>query len=176
MKARKLNLATNADGTVVFTAELDRSAVPQARSLYDDLRDADIDLAVKKWREKRSLDANGYFWVLADKVAKSLGADKVDVYRNAVKDIGGVSEIVCVKDEAVEKLRSGWEHNGLGWQTDALTSKIPGCTNVVLHYGSSTYDTKQMSALIDHIVQDAKSIGIETATPEELARMMEEWK
>lgn len=176
MKARKLNLATNADGTVVFTAELDRSAVPQARSLYDDLRDADIDLAVKKWREKRSLDANGYFWVLADKVAKSLGADKVDVYRNAVKDIGGVSETVCVKDEAVEKLRSGWEHNGLGWQTDTLTSKIPGCTNVVLYYGSSTYDTKQMSALIDHIVQDAKSIGIETATPEELARMTEEWK
>jgi hypothetical protein len=176
VKARKLNLATNADGTVVFTAELDRSAVPQARSLYDDLRDADIDLAVKKWREKRSLDANGYFWVLADKVAKSLGADKVDVYRNAVKDIGGVSETVCVKDEAVEKLRSGWEHNGLGWQTDTLTSKIPGCTNVVLYYGSSTYDTKQMSALIDHIVQDAKSIGIETATPEELARMTEEWK
>lgn len=47
--------------------------------------------------------------------------------------------------KAVDTLIRGWEHNGLGWMTDTMTSKLPNCTNVVLYYGSSTYDTKQMS-------------------------------
>jgi hypothetical protein len=49
-----------------------------------------------------------------------------------------------------------------------MPSKINGCTNVILYYGSSTYNTAQMSLLIDHLVQDAKALGIETMTPQEL--------
>jgi len=79
-----------------------------------------------------------------------------------------VSETVCVQDKAVDRLRQGWEQNGIGWQTDTMPSKLKGCTNVILYYGSSTYDTQQMSLLIDHIVQDAKALGIETMTPAEL--------
>ncbi len=56
-----------------------------------------------------------------------------------------------------------------------MPSKIEGCVNVVLYYGSSTYDTKQMSSLIDQLIFDAKELGIETATPQELARYKEEW-
>ena len=55
-------------------------------------------------------------------------------------------------------------------------SKLPGCTNVILYYGSSSYDTEQMSSLIDLLVDDCKAQGIETATPDELARYKEEWK
>ena len=101
--------------------------------------------------------------------------DKTTVYREAIKEIGGVSDIVCVQNEAVDKLREGWEAHGLGWQTDVMPSKIEGCTNVVLYYGSSTYDTKQMSALIDILVQDAQALGIETATPEQIAKYKELW-
>ena len=43
--------------------------------------------------------------------------------------------------------------------------------NVVFSYGSSTYDTAQMSRLIDNIVQDCKAVGIETLTPSELAKL-----
>ena len=56
-----------------------------------------------------------------------------------------------------------------------MESKLPGCVNVVLYYGSSTYDTAQMSRLIDNIIQDCKAQGIDTRTPEEVARMKEEW-
>ena len=56
-----------------------------------------------------------------------------------------------------------------------MPSKLPGCTNVVLYYGSSTYDTAQMSRLIDMAVQACVEQGIETLPPEKLAGMMEEW-
>ncbi len=54
-------------------------------------------------------------------------------------------------------------------------SKIEGYVNVRSYYGSSQYDTAQMSRLIDLIVQECRQQGIETATPQELARYKEEW-
>ena len=61
-------------------------------------------------------------------------------------------------------------------RTEIMASKIPGCTNVICYYGSSTYDTKQMARLIDLVVEDCKQQGIETLTPEELERMALEWR
>lgn len=145
------------------------------RPLYDELKDKLLDGTLGVHREKRSRDANAYCWVLIDKLAEKTGLTKPEVYRAAIKEIGGVSDTVCVQDRAVDKLRQSWEKNGIGWQTDVLPSKLEGCTNVVLYYGSSTYDTAQMFRLIDHIVQDCKAVGIETATPEELATMLEGW-
>lgn len=127
--------------------------------------------SLSKTKRKRSLDANAYAWVLIDKLSAALRMDKDDVYRSAIKEIGGVSEIVCVKSQAVEKLRRGWETRGTGWQTEIMPSKIEGCTNVILYYGSSCYDTRQMSQLIDHLIQDAQAIGIETLPPERLRAM-----
>jgi hypothetical protein len=140
---------------------------------FDELRDADIDIEIKRHRNKRSLDANAYAWVLIDKLAAALSVDKTDVYKEAIRDIGGVSEIVCVRERAAKKLIEAWGTHGIGWQAETLPSKIRGCTNVVLYYGSSTYDTKQMSLLIDHLVCEAKELGIETMSPDELRRLTE---
>ena len=134
-----------------------------------------LSIEIKPFRKKRSLDANAYFFVLADKLAEKLNISKVEVYRNAIREIGGVSETVCVKNEAVDKLCEAWSEKGIGWQTDTFTSKIEGCTNVILYYGSSTYDTAQMSRLISNIVQDCKDQGIETATPNEIANLLSLW-
>lgn len=145
-------------------------------ALYDELGSIEkLSIKVAKYREKRSLDANAYFWVLADKLAERMNLTKEEVYRNAIRNIGGVSEVVCVLDKAVEKLRQGWQKNGIGWQTEVVPSKIAGCTNVILYYGSSTYDKAQMSRLIDNIVQDCQAIGIQTQTPDEIANMLSLW-
>lgn len=56
-----------------------------------------------------------------------------------------------------------------------MPSKLQGCVNVVLYFGSSTYDTAQMSRLIDLCVQDCKQVGIETMTPAELEALVERW-
>lgn len=135
----------------------------------------ELTVTVKKYRKKRSLDANAYFWVLVDRLAEKTGNDRIAIYRNAIKDIGGVSETVCLKEDAANKLCEIWSRNGIGWQTDIMPSKLKGCKNVILYYGSSTYNTKQMSLLIDNIVQDCKAVGIETMTPAELQVIKDAW-
>lgn len=131
---------------------------------------------IKEHRAKRSLDANAYAWVLIDKIAAAVRIPKEDVYRSAIRSIGGVSDIVCVKDKAVERLCQEWNGKGIGWQTETMPSKIQGCTNVVLYYGSSVYDVSQMSIFIDQLVQDAKALGIETMPPDKLEGLLREWK
>ena len=132
-------------------------------------------VTIKEFRKKRSLDANAYAWVLMNKLADKLNMGVRDLYRHYIPDIPENSQVVCVPTEAVEKLQSGWEHNGIGWCSDTLKSKLPGCTNVVLYYGSSTFDQKQMGVLLDLIIADCKQVGVEYLTPEELERLKGEW-
>ncbi len=171
MKARLHDLSFARDGGYLLTI----ATRENVGALFDDLREVDVDVTVKKHRERRSLDANAYAWLLMDKLAEATAVPKSDVYRREVKDVGGNTEIVCVREIAVQKLCEGWQKNGLGWQTDVIDSKIDGCKNVVLYYGSSTFDTKQMSRLIDNIVQDCKALGIETLTPQQLDALKEDW-
>nr|DAJ50364.1 MAG TPA: NinB protein [Caudoviricetes sp.] len=148
----------------------------KARKILDELKSGkDYDVEIKEHREKRSLDANAYFWVLADRLAEKTQIPKTDIYRSYIREIGGNNETVCIPDKGVDKLRREWERNGDGWLTSTMPSKLPGCTNVVLYYGSSTYNTRQMSHLIDMAVQDCVEQGIETLSPDKLAGMMEEW-
>lgn len=146
-----------------------------ARKFVGEMKDKKYEVTIKEFREKRSLDANAYCWVLLDKLAEVLREPKEQIYRSYIREIGGNCEVVCVLNSAVDRLRKGWERNGLGWLTETEKSKIDGCTNVILYYGSSTYDTKQMSRLIDMIIQDCRGCGVETLPPERLAGMLEEW-
>lgn len=166
MRGKLKDLTFGAHGEQYLTITVNQDF----RSEYDALKDMDVDVQIKKYRKPRSLDANGYAWVLIDKLAAKLNMTKIEVYRELIRNIGGVSETVCVKSEALEALQSGWSRNGLGWFSEEFPSKLEGCTNVILYFGSSSYDTAQMSRLIDLLVEDCKAQGIETATPDELAR------
>lgn len=143
--------------------------------LFDKLSGKIVDVGIKQYRERRSLDANAYAWVLIDAIAREQGLTKVEVYREVIRNIGGVSETFCMRTQAVDQFRETWSRNGIGYQTEIMPSKLPNCTNVVAYYGSSTYDSKQMSALIDQLVFEAKALGIETRTPEQLAQMIGDW-
>ena len=167
----KARWSEDSDGIWLSIRVKDRRAAIRAATEITKPHAVDI----KQYRERRSLDANAYFWVLLDKLAAVIQKAKTEIYREYIKDIGGNSETVCVLDSAVDKLRDGWHHNGLGWQTDTTPSKIAGCTNVVLYYGSSTYDTAQMSRLINLVVQDCKDQGIEVLGERELSLMTEGW-
>lgn len=143
---------------------------------YDDLKDLEkLSIEIKPHKKRRSLDANAYCWKLIGELAAKLNVPRDELYRASIREIGGNSEIVCVKNKAVDKLCDGWRRNGIGWQTETMPSKLPGCTNVILYYGSSTYDTVQMSRLIDNIVQDCKEVGIQTETPDQIAEMKSRW-
>lgn len=170
-KGKLLDLSIGLDGKQRITISVDSDM----REAFDDLQGDYISLEVKKWRKGRSLDANAYAWVLIDKLACALGLTKREVYRAAIREIGGVSETVCVPDRAVDRLCEGWEKKGWGWQAERCKSKLVGCTNVILYFGSSTYDSRQMSALIDQLITECKAFGIETLPPEQLAGMVDRW-
>lgn len=172
MKGRLIDLVFGINGKQRLTIELDADF----RNEFDELHETDIDITIKKHRKKRSLDANAYAWVLIDKIAAKQNLSKIAVYRHAIRDIGGVAEIVCCQNGAVTAMKELWKRNGLGWQVQEMESKIPGCTNLILYKGSSVYDTKQMSALIDSLVQDAKALGIETRSPEEIESLLKEYE
>mgnify|MGYP002523205312 CR=1 FL=1 len=130
---------------------------------------------IKEFKQKRSLDANGYMWVLLGQLQDKLNIPKEDIYRDLIKNIGSY-EIVPIKNEAVEKFREAWSKNGLGWLTDTTKSKLDGFTNVIAYYGSSSYNTKEMSRLIDLVVQECEQLDIETKTPEEIKSLLEAWQ
>lgn len=145
------------------------------REEFDRLFGKDVDVKITKHSAARSLDANARAWVLIDQIAERTGEKKYKVYQNAIREIGGVSDLVCVRNEAVDTLCSKWEGKGSGWQTERSPSKLPGCTNVTLYYGSSTYNSKQMSDLIDSLIQDAQALGIPTLSPAEKDRLIAQW-
>lgn len=173
MKLTFTDAKVQLDGGVWLCLKVNESA--PARGFVLGKKNRLYDCEVKEHREKRSLDANAYAWVLMDKLAEATTIPKEDIYREAIRNIGGNTETVCVQTKAASKIRSAWGKNGLGWFTEEMPSKLDGCTNVILYYGSSTYDTEQMSRLIDNLVSDCKALGIETLAPEKLAAMTQEW-
>lgn len=167
------NVSFTAKGNPIISLELNER-IPALR-MVDELHDEKLTVKIGKFKQKRSLDCNAYCWVLISKLAEKLNVPRTDIYRQAIKEIGGNSDTVCVQDKAVQSLCDGWERNGIGWQTDTFPSKIDGCTNVILYYGSSTYDRAQMSRLVDFVLQECRQQGIETKSKEEIDSLLGQW-
>lgn len=161
-------------GKPTLTMELDSNSETVLK-MFDDLKEKRVAIGIKEYKKKRSLDANAYCWAMISKLAEKLKIPKTEIYRAAIKEIGGNSDTVCVQDKAVKQLCDGWEHNGIGWQTETFPSKIEGCTNVILYYGSSTYDRAQMHRLTEFITDECRQLGIETKSEEELSSLLNQW-
>lgn len=103
--------------------------------ILEELKNEDkLNIELKKYRKHRSLDSNAYMWTIAEKIAKKLGITKIEVYRNAIKEVGQC-EVLPIKDEAVETFISAWEHNGQGWLCEIIgKSKLKGYTNITAYY------------------------------------------
>lgn len=154
----------------------EREDLGKAMSVVRKHKDKLYDIEIKEHRKKRSLDANAYCWMLINKLADVMRIPPVEVYRQAIQEISGNSEIVPIKEEAVEQFKQAWSHNGLGWMVkDIGKSKIQGYRNLMVYYGSSVYDSKQMSDLIENLVQDCKALDIDVMTERERSLLLEEW-
>ena len=130
-----------------------------------------LSIKAVKHRNKRSLDANAYCWVILQKIAEVLHQDKWNVYLAMLGKYGVFTHII-VKPNVVDKVKEEWRTvKELG------EVSVNGMTGIQLqcYFGSSTYNTKEMSVLIDGIVYEAKELGIETLPPDELERMKIEW-
>ena len=154
----------------------ERDDLGKAMTIVRKHKDKLYDLEVKEHRKKRSLDANAYCWTLINKIADALRITPIEIYRQAIQNIGGNYEVIPIKEEAADHFKQIWQSQGLGWPcVDMGKSKIQGYRNLRAYYGSSTYDTRQMSQLIDNLVQDCRALDIEVKSEEEIASLMGGW-
>ena len=150
-----------------------------AKKFVGEMKRVKYSVEIKQYRKRRSLDANAYAWQLLGKLAAALSTQDVTyspehVYRELIRDVGDNYEIMPVRDDALERWVQIWTSRGIGWVCEVMgPSKIKGYTNTRCFYGSSVYDTAQMSRLISIIVEECKAVGVETMTPEELRQLVE---
>lgn len=173
MKGRLKDLTFGAHGeqhiTITVTSDF--------RESYDTLKDADINVEIKKWRRPRSRDANAYFHVLVNKIAEaqSLGDDEVKrslvvEYGALAKDengntLGAMLPVTADMDDFYPYYRC--------YKTMTLEGREYNC--YLFYKRTHTLDTKEMARLIDGAIYVAKGLGIDTDTPEQIARYKEEW-
>ena len=135
-----------------------------------------LDIKADQHKKKRSLDSNAYFHVLVGKIA-----EKLTISKAKSKNI-----LIC-KYGQVETLPDGaplvYKTNAPAEYMIELESvhSIPvkytdDATFYKIYRGSHTYDTREMSLLIEGTVADAKELGIETLTPREIERMVNAWQ
>lgn len=158
----------------IITLELDTNEISVVEELKNENK---LNVELKKYRKKRSNDANSYCWVLCDKIAKELSKEdiitKEQIYKDAILQIG-TFEPMIIEEKAYDNFKRIWEHQGLGFLVQEVNKKDK-CVKVHCYYGSSTYDSKEMSLLIDLLVQLAKSLNIETMPQAELNSLLESW-
>lgn len=111
--------------------------------------------------EKRSRTANAYAWALITKLSEVLNYPKEEIYRRAVSEIGGKSTVMSLRTNAVNDFRRAFINGHIGRNVEILHSDAEK-TDLLITYGSSDFDRKQMSQLIDNLVQDCLAVGIET--------------
>jgi hypothetical protein len=135
-----------------------------------------LTVEISKQKKKRSLDANALLWVLCQKIAEVIHTTKESVYQKFIKEVGQF-EIVPIKAEAVERWIEVWNSKGLGWFAEVIEdSKLPGYKKVISYYGSSCYDQREMSVLLDEVVSQCKELNIEVLPPAEIEALKESWK
>ena len=138
--------------------------------IVDELKDKDkLSIEVKPYKQRRSLNANAYAWSLIGQIADIARAGKDEIYLQCLKRYGQ-SELISV----LSHVPIG---NYVKYYEEAGASKLNGkdFTHYRVYKGSSEFDTREMSIFIDGVVSEAKDLGIQTETPNQLAEMKARW-
>ena len=163
-------------GKFRLTFEMERDVSGQ----LDAVRDKPLRITVKRWKEKRSLDANAYYWVLLSKLAELMKISKPRAHnlmlrrygQNLIIDGAGAYIRIPVTEKAEEIALEASEFHVRPTSEVVTGNNGVDYRTYVMLLGSSQYDTAQMSHLIDGLVGECKEVGIETATPDELRHML----
>ncbi len=157
-------------------------------SLFLDTRQLDIveelkkenklNIEVKKYRKKRSLNANSYFWQLLQELCELVELDTIEEYKRRVKELG-IFRQFKIETENIKTFEKMWTSQGIAWFCEIADTTYIGDTEFKIinaYYGSSSFNSKQMTRLIDGVVQDCKVYNIETKTQEEINSLLRSWE
>lgn len=151
----------------------------QRESIFslEDIKDNKLSIEIKKYRKSRSIDANRYFWKLLQEVCEYKDIDTIEEYKRRVKELGIFKQFKIMTQD-VKTFQKIWTDRGIAWFCEVTDTTYIGSVEFKIinaYYGSSSYNTKQMSRLIDNLVQDCKAIGIETKTQAEINSLLKQW-
>ena len=163
----KAKWTEDSDGTWLMLL-LPKEAIIQAKQFICDKIHV---CTIKEFRPKRSLDANAALWKMLSMMAEVLHTTKDELYLEMLDRYGVFTHIV-VKQNVVDRVKQEWKTvRELGEVT------VNGKTGIQLQcfFGSSTYDSKEFSTLLDGVIEEGKAIGVEFISREEQERMIGEW-
>lgn len=129
-----------------------------------------LDEEIEVKRKKRSKNANSYFWKLLQELCFELNLDVIQEYRKRVKELG-IFQTFELDTKNLATFEFLWNKNGIGWFTEKVEENEEKAI-INAYYGSSSYNSKQMSKLIDNLVQDCRSVGIQTLEDIEIEELI----
>lgn len=154
---------------------------PHDNDLSKITTDKEYTVEIKRKTKSRSINANSYCWLIAQKIAVELSKNsyttKEDVYKKAIKDCGHFT-YVPVREDAVERYIQIWQAHGIGWLAEDVgeCQSIKGYHNIMCYHGSSVYNTKEMSRLIECLVDECEQLGIKLEPSEYIQSLIEGWE
>ena len=151
------------------TVSLEINELNDFKLMMDELNDKTLSIEVKPYRAKRSLNANNYAWKIITEIANIVRASKDEIYLKMLKRYGQSDLISVLSHIPVEHYFKYYEEAG----ESELNGKM--FTHYRVYKGSSEFDSREMSIFIDGVVSEAKELGIQTETPDELAKMKSLW-
>ena len=162
-------------GKLNVTFQIDTKPLDDLNSLE---KMESLDIIAKKHRKKRSLDANAYFHLLVGKIADTI-SPPISKTRCKNMLIGRYGQPELLDDGTPVIIKTNIDVDKM-LEQEFLHCLPCRVENDVVFYrvcrGSHTYDSKEMSILIDGTVQEAQALGIETIPPAELERMVSKWQ
>lgn len=139
----------------------------------DAIKDCEkLSITAKKYRQKRSLDANGMLWACLGELAATLHTDKWEVYLQMLKRYGKYTYI-CVKPNVVESMKMQWRECEV---VGDININGKEAVQMLCYFGSSTYDTKEFSVLLDGVISEMKEIGLQPPPTQEMQRALDQWE
>lgn len=150
-----------------------------ALASIDEIKDLEkLNIEAKKYREKRSLDANAYFHLLVNRLARYYNISDSEMkvkmnleYGTVARNIDGTK--VGIKVPACTDIESFYPY--CKWFGECAEGDLY-FDKYLLYKQTHTLDTKEMSQLISGVVKECNDVGIETLEPNELNSLLSEWE
>lgn len=143
----------------------------------EQMRDKLLRVDVRPFRKKRSLDQNSYYWTLVGQLAEALNVSRPYMHNHLLRSYGQLArhndKLIdhIIKDDMSDYYD---EAENIHLYPTSHTTTMENGEVYRLFYelkGSKDLDTKEMTSLLEGTIEECKAQGIQTITPNELARM-----
>ena len=138
------------------------------------LQGKELAIKIVERKKKRSLDANALLWHCLGEMARSMRppVDKWDMYLMELKKYGTYS-YVLLDERAVESFKKMWRETEVVGEVNVNGRKA---VQLLCYYGSSTFNTKEFSVLLDGVIEDMKDLGLQPPLTGDIKRALENWE